>query len=91
MDLTKVQLSEEMRKHTSKGNGLHDLMEIMIECMMVAERGEFWLIIRAIRVMAIVPARLTVTVRNSVPYTPRPLRQLSSADSGHTSRSGGGM
>ncbi len=41
MDLTKLQLSEEMRKHASKGNGLHDLMEIMIESMMVAERGEF--------------------------------------------------
>lgn len=41
MDLTKLQLSEEIRKHASKGNGLHDLMEIMIESMMVAERGEF--------------------------------------------------
>ncbi|MDE6448766.1 MAG: transposase, partial [Muribaculaceae bacterium] len=28
-------------KHAAKGNGLHDLMEIMIESMMVAERGEF--------------------------------------------------
>ncbi|MCM1138571.1 MAG: IS256 family transposase [Muribaculum sp.] len=41
MYLTKLQLSDEMRKHASKENGLHDLMEIMIESMMVAERGEF--------------------------------------------------
>ena len=41
MDLTKLQLSELMRKHAAKGNGLHDLMEIMLESMMVAERGEF--------------------------------------------------
>lgn len=41
MDLTKLQLSELMCKHASKGNGLHDLMEIMLESMMVAERGEF--------------------------------------------------
>lgn len=41
MDLTKLQLSELMCKHAAKGNGLHDLMEIMLESMMVAERGEF--------------------------------------------------
>lgn len=41
MDLTKLQLSELICKHAAKGNGLHDLMEIMIESMMVAERGEF--------------------------------------------------
>ena len=41
MDLTKLQLSELMRKHAAKGNGLHDLLEIMLESMMVAERGEF--------------------------------------------------
>ena len=41
MDLTKLQLSELMCKHASNGNGLHDLMEIMLESMMVAERGEF--------------------------------------------------
>lgn len=40
MDLTKLQLSELMCKHAAKGNGLHDLMEIMLESMMVAERGE---------------------------------------------------
>lgn len=38
MDLTKLQISELMRKHAAKRNGLHDLMEIMIESMMVAER-----------------------------------------------------
>ena len=41
MDLTKLQLSELMRKHAAKGNGLHDLLEILLESMMVAERGEF--------------------------------------------------
>ena len=41
MDLTKLQLSELICKHAEKKNGLHDLMEIMIESMMVAERGEF--------------------------------------------------
>lgn len=41
MDLTKLQLSELMCKHAAKENGLHDLLEIMIESMMVAERGEF--------------------------------------------------
>lgn len=40
MDLTKLQLSELMCKHAAKGNGLHDLMEIMLESMMVVERGE---------------------------------------------------
>ena len=30
-----------MRKHAEKENGLHDLMEIMLESMMVAERGDF--------------------------------------------------
>ena len=41
MLLTKEQLSEQMRKHAEKKNGLHDLMEIILESMMVAERGEF--------------------------------------------------
>lgn len=41
MDLTKLQLSELMCKHAAKGNGLQDLLEIMLESMMVAERGEF--------------------------------------------------
>ena len=37
----KEQLSEVMCKHAEKENGLHDLMEIMLESLMVAERGEF--------------------------------------------------
>ncbi len=41
MQFTKVQISELMRKHAEKENGLHDLMEIMLESMMVAERSEF--------------------------------------------------
>lgn len=41
MQFTKVQISELMRKHAEKENGLHDLMEIMLESIMVAERGEF--------------------------------------------------
>lgn len=30
-----------MHKHAEKGNGFHDLMEIMLESMMVAERSVF--------------------------------------------------
>ena len=41
MHFTKVQISELMRKHAEKENDLHDLMEIMLESMMVAERSEF--------------------------------------------------
>ena len=41
MLLTKEQISEQMCKHAQKKNGLHDLMEIMLESMMVAERSEF--------------------------------------------------
>ena len=41
MHFTKVQITELMRKHAEKENGLHDLMEIMLESMMVAERSEF--------------------------------------------------
>ena len=29
-----------MCKHAEKGNGLQDLMKIMLESMMVAERGQ---------------------------------------------------
>lgn len=43
MHFTKVQISELMRKHAEKENGLHDLMGIMLESMMVAERSEFLL------------------------------------------------
>ena len=41
MQFTKVQISELMRKHAEKENGLHDLMEIMLESMMIDERGKF--------------------------------------------------
>ena len=41
MELTKVQISELMHKHAERENGLHDLLEIMIESMMVTERSEF--------------------------------------------------
>ena len=41
MNLTKVQISELMHKHAKRENGLHDLLEIMLESMMVAERSEF--------------------------------------------------
>ena len=41
MLLTKEQISEQMRKHAEKKNVFHDLMEIMLESMMFAERGEF--------------------------------------------------
>ena len=30
MEFTKLQISELMRKHAEKGNGLHDLMESMM-------------------------------------------------------------
>lgn len=41
MLLTKEQISEQMCKHAEKKNGFHDLMEIMLESLMFAERGEF--------------------------------------------------
>ena len=41
MLLTKEQISEKMCKHAQKKNGLHDLMEIMFESLMIAERSEF--------------------------------------------------
>lgn len=41
MLLTKKQISEQMRKHAEKKNGFQDLIEIMLESMMPAERGEF--------------------------------------------------
>ena len=37
----KEQLSEVLCKHAERENGLQDLMEIMIESMMVAERREY--------------------------------------------------
>lgn len=41
MDFTKEQISELMCKHAEREHGLHDLLEMMLESMMVAERGEF--------------------------------------------------
>lgn len=41
LTFTKEQLSEVMCKHAEKENGLHDLLEIMLEILIVAERGEF--------------------------------------------------
>jgi hypothetical protein len=41
MLLSKEQLSSVMAKHSERENGLHDLMEIMLESMMLAERREF--------------------------------------------------
>ncbi len=41
MLLSKEQLSSVMSKHSERENGLHDLMEIMIESMMLAELREF--------------------------------------------------
>ena len=39
MLLTKEQISEQMCTHAQKKNGLHDLMEIMLESMMIVERS----------------------------------------------------
>ena len=41
LSFTKEQLSSVISKHAARENGLHDLMEILLESMMVAERGEF--------------------------------------------------
>ena len=41
MDFTKEQLSEVINKHVLRENGLQDLMEIMPESMMMAERREY--------------------------------------------------
>ena len=38
-----------MRKHAEKENGLHDLMEIMLESMMMAERSEFLVVFHSMR------------------------------------------
>ena len=40
MLLTKEQISEQMCKHAQKKNGLHDLMEIMLESMRTAMPNE---------------------------------------------------
>jgi putative transposase len=39
--LTKVQLQACLKQHVEKENGINDIMEIMLEAMMVAERKEF--------------------------------------------------
>ena len=57
MLLTKGQISEQMCKHAQKKNGLHDLMEIMLESMMVAERSEFLVDNPGNKVMVIVLAQ----------------------------------
>lgn len=41
MDFIKEQLSELICKHTEKENGLHDLIQIMLESLMVSERREY--------------------------------------------------
>jgi len=41
LTLTMEQLSAVINKHAEREHGLHELMEIMLESMMVAERGEY--------------------------------------------------
>lgn len=41
MDFTKEQLSEVLCKHAERENGLQDVLEIIIESMIVAERREY--------------------------------------------------
>lgn len=41
MEYIKLQISELILKYAEKENGLNDLMEIMLESMMLAERTEF--------------------------------------------------
>lgn len=41
MVLTKEQLSKLICKHSERGNGLQDLLEILLESMMVSERREY--------------------------------------------------
>jgi len=41
MLLTKEQLSSVMAKHIERENGLHELMELMLESMMLSERREY--------------------------------------------------
>jgi hypothetical protein len=88
MHFTKVQISELMRKHAEKENGLHDLMEIMLESMMVAERSEF---------LHENPQNKGNGYRFGHAYGQgrklefRTLWQLSSPDTCHSSQSGRGM
>ena len=41
MEFTKEQIFELTSKHLEKENGIQDLLELMLESMMVAERREF--------------------------------------------------
>ena len=41
MNYTKEQISEIISKHAEQRNGINDLLSIMLESMMMAERGEF--------------------------------------------------
>jgi len=41
MEYTKEQISELINKHSEREHGLQDLLEIMLESMMSAERGEY--------------------------------------------------
>lgn len=41
MVLTKEHLSELICKHSERGNGLQDLLEILLESMMLLERWEY--------------------------------------------------
>lgn len=41
MNFTKEQLSDVLGKHIERERGLQDLMELMIESMMKAERRDF--------------------------------------------------
>lgn len=92
MHFTKVQISELMRKHAEKENGLHDLMEIMLESMMVAERGEFLRDNPDNKGNGYRPGRTYgLGKRLEFRMPPRPLRQLPSADSRHTARPGRGV
>lgn len=41
INLIKEQLSEVMCKHVKTENGLHDILKIMLESLMIAERNGF--------------------------------------------------
>ena len=91
MHFTKVQISELMRKHAEKENGLHDLMEIMPESMMVAERSEFLHENPQNKAMAIVLDMPMAKEENWNSVFPVTVWQLSSPDTCHSSLSGRGM
>ena len=41
MNYAKEQISEIISKHAEQRNGINDLLSIMLESMMMVERGEF--------------------------------------------------